>query len=125
MDPVITEARRFYDTLKAPKYGTSFRDVNNSLRLAAEGIHYKNTVCISYRPSLPAGYEVAPSPTASARPTGPAAARSPSRAPSASARFSRASRASTASASPTSSRCNALGRATPWAHEAHGRRRSR
>ena len=39
-------------------YGTSFRDPNNSLRLAAEGIHYKNTVCISYRPSLGADYEV-------------------------------------------------------------------
>jgi len=39
-------------------YGTSFRDPTNSLRLAAEGIHYKNTVCISYRPSLGAGYEV-------------------------------------------------------------------
>ncbi len=39
-------------------YGTSFRDPNNSLRLAAEGIHYKNTVCISFRPSLGAGYEV-------------------------------------------------------------------
>jgi len=39
-------------------YGTAFRDTNNSLRLAAEGLHYKNTLCISYRPSLGAGYEV-------------------------------------------------------------------
>jgi len=39
-------------------YGSSFRDVNNSLRLAAEGIHYKNTVCISFRPSLGPDYEV-------------------------------------------------------------------
>jgi hypothetical protein len=39
-------------------YGTMFRDTNNSLRLAAEGLHYKNTVCITYRPSLGAGYEV-------------------------------------------------------------------
>jgi hypothetical protein len=35
-----------------------FRDVNNSLRLAAEGLHYKNTVCITYRPSAAPGYEV-------------------------------------------------------------------
>jgi hypothetical protein len=39
-------------------YGTAFRDTNNSLRLAAEGLHYKNTVCITYRPSAAPGYEV-------------------------------------------------------------------
>jgi hypothetical protein len=39
-------------------YGTMFRDINNSLRLAAEGLHYKNTVCITYRPSAAPGYEV-------------------------------------------------------------------
>lgn len=39
-------------------YGTAFRDANNSLRLAAEGLHYKNTVCITYRPSAAPGYEV-------------------------------------------------------------------
>jgi len=39
-------------------YGTMFRDTNNSLRLAAEGLHYKNTVCITYRPSAEPGYEV-------------------------------------------------------------------
>jgi hypothetical protein len=39
-------------------YGTAFRDTNNSLRLAAEGLHAKNTVCITYRPSAAPGYEV-------------------------------------------------------------------
>ena len=39
-------------------YGTMFRDTHNSLRLAAEGLHYKNTVCITYRPSAAPGYEV-------------------------------------------------------------------
>src|SRR5512140_917686 len=39
-------------------YGTMFRDTYNSMRIAAEGMHAKNTVCISYRPSLGAGYEV-------------------------------------------------------------------
>ena len=43
-------------------YGTMFRDTNNSLRLAAEGLHRKNTVCITYRPSariqFGPGYEV-------------------------------------------------------------------
>jgi hypothetical protein len=39
-------------------YGTAFRDTTNSLRIATEGMHAKNTVCITYRPSLGAGYEV-------------------------------------------------------------------
>jgi|GEM_PF-2134709 len=39
-------------------YGTMFRDTYNSMRIAAEGMHAKNTVCISYRPSLGPGYEV-------------------------------------------------------------------
>jgi len=39
-------------------YGTMFRDENNSLRLAAEGLHYKNTVCISFRPSEPVDHQV-------------------------------------------------------------------
>jgi hypothetical protein len=39
-------------------YGTAFRDVVNSLPLAVEGLHPKNTVCISWRPSLPANYQV-------------------------------------------------------------------
>ena len=39
-------------------YGTAFRDSNNSLRLAVEGLHSKNTVCITYRPSMPSGYQV-------------------------------------------------------------------
>jgi hypothetical protein len=39
-------------------YGTAFRDVVNSLPLAEEGLHPKNTVCISYRPSAEPGYEV-------------------------------------------------------------------
>jgi len=39
-------------------YGTAFRDLVNSLPLAAEGLHSKNTVCISYRPSLDPDYQV-------------------------------------------------------------------
>jgi hypothetical protein len=39
-------------------YGTAFRDVVNSLPLAVEGAHPKNTVCITYRPSLATGYQV-------------------------------------------------------------------
>ncbi|MEO7731790.1 MAG: hypothetical protein ABIY55_12510 [Kofleriaceae bacterium] len=39
-------------------YGTAFRDVVNSLPLAIEGIHQKNTVCITWRPSLPVSYQV-------------------------------------------------------------------
>ena len=39
-------------------YGTVFRDVVNSLPIAVEGVHAKNTVCISWRPSLPASYQV-------------------------------------------------------------------
>jgi hypothetical protein len=39
-------------------YGTAFRDVVNSLPLAVEGLHSKNTVCISWRPSLPTNYQI-------------------------------------------------------------------
>ena len=39
-------------------YGTAFRDTHNSLRLATEGLLVKNTLCITYRPSLGPGYEV-------------------------------------------------------------------
>lgn len=39
-------------------YGLSFRDVRRSLKLAAEGTHPKNTVCITYRPSMDPGYEI-------------------------------------------------------------------
>lgn len=39
-------------------YGTAFRDLVNSLPLAVEGLHRKNTVCISYRPSAEPGYEI-------------------------------------------------------------------
>jgi hypothetical protein len=39
-------------------YGLSFRDVRRSLKLAAEGTHPKNTVCITYRPSMETGYEI-------------------------------------------------------------------
>lgn len=39
-------------------YGTAFRDVVNSLPIATEGLHAKNTVCITWRPSLPANYQV-------------------------------------------------------------------
>ena len=39
-------------------YGLSFRDVRRSLKLAAEGTHPKNTVCITYRPSMEPGYEI-------------------------------------------------------------------
>jgi hypothetical protein len=39
-------------------FGVAFRDVNNSLLLAQEGDHPKNTVCITYRPSMDEGYEI-------------------------------------------------------------------
>ena len=39
-------------------YGTAFRDALNSLPIAAEGVHAKNTVCITFRPSLPTNYQV-------------------------------------------------------------------
>jgi hypothetical protein len=39
-------------------YGLTFRDGRNSLQLAIEGEHPKNTVCITYRPSMGPGYEV-------------------------------------------------------------------
>jgi hypothetical protein len=39
-------------------YGTAFRDANNSLRLASEGLYPKNTVCISFRPSMEPDYQV-------------------------------------------------------------------
>jgi hypothetical protein len=39
-------------------YGVAFRDVNNSLALANEGTHPKNTVCITYRPSADEGYQI-------------------------------------------------------------------
>jgi hypothetical protein len=39
-------------------YGLAFRDVRRSLKLAAEGTHPKNTVCITYRPSMEPGYEI-------------------------------------------------------------------
>ena len=39
-------------------YGTAFRDVVNSLPIAVEGLHPKNTVCITYRPSMDANYQV-------------------------------------------------------------------
>ncbi len=39
-------------------YGTAFGDVVNSLPLSVEGLHPKNTVCITYRPSLPTNYQV-------------------------------------------------------------------
>jgi hypothetical protein len=39
-------------------YGTAFRDVVNSLPLAIAGTHRKNTVCITWRPSMPADYQV-------------------------------------------------------------------
>ena len=39
-------------------YGTAFRDMFHSLDIAAQGEHPKNTVCISWRPSLPADYQV-------------------------------------------------------------------
>ncbi|HEX2690823.1 MAG TPA: hypothetical protein VHN14_29615, partial [Kofleriaceae bacterium] len=39
-------------------YGTTFRDTNNSLRMAEEGLHPKNTVCITYRPSAEPGYQI-------------------------------------------------------------------
>jgi hypothetical protein len=39
-------------------YGYAFRDVRNSLALAEEGAHRKNTVCIAYLPNMAPGYEV-------------------------------------------------------------------
>lgn len=39
-------------------YGTAFRDVVNSLPLAIEGEHRKNTVCITWRPSMPVDYQI-------------------------------------------------------------------
>jgi hypothetical protein len=66
-------------------YGTSFRDPNNSLRLAAEGLHYKNTGCMSYRPSL--GAATRPSSIPITRTT--SAASGPSSTPSAAARCPR------------------------------------
>lgn len=39
-------------------YGTAFRDLVNSLPLAVEGTHPKNTVCITFRPSMPRDYQV-------------------------------------------------------------------
>jgi hypothetical protein len=39
-------------------YGLAFRDVRNSLQLAQEGVHPKNTVCIAYLPTMDPGYEV-------------------------------------------------------------------
>ena len=39
-------------------YGVALRDVRRSLRLAVEGEYPKNTVCITYRPSMDPGYEV-------------------------------------------------------------------
>jgi len=39
-------------------YGTAFRDLVNSLPIAVEGLHAKNTVCITYRPSLPVDYQI-------------------------------------------------------------------
>jgi hypothetical protein len=39
-------------------YGTAFRDIVNSLPLAVEGTHPKNTVCITWRPSAPVDYQV-------------------------------------------------------------------
>jgi hypothetical protein len=39
-------------------YGTALGDVVNSLPLAIEGLHPRDTLCITYRPSLPANYQV-------------------------------------------------------------------
>jgi hypothetical protein len=39
-------------------YGTTFRDTHNSLRMAKEGLHPKNTVCIAYRPSMEPDYQI-------------------------------------------------------------------
>ncbi len=39
-------------------YGVAFRDLNNSLAAAMSGNSPKNTVCITYRPSLPEDYQV-------------------------------------------------------------------
>jgi hypothetical protein len=39
-------------------YGLAFRDVRNSLHLAQEGDHPKNTVCIAYLPSAEPDYQI-------------------------------------------------------------------
>lgn len=39
-------------------YGTTFRDTHNSLRMAQDGLHPKNTVCITYRPSAEPDYQI-------------------------------------------------------------------
>jgi hypothetical protein len=39
-------------------YGYAFRDVRNSLQLAEDGGHAKNTVCIAYLPNMDPGYQV-------------------------------------------------------------------
>lgn len=39
-------------------YGQVFRDQAGSLAMALQGDHLRNTVCISYRPSLDPGYQV-------------------------------------------------------------------
>jgi hypothetical protein len=39
-------------------YGLTFRDPHTSLHLAQEGTRPRNTVCITYRPSMEAGYQV-------------------------------------------------------------------
>jgi hypothetical protein len=39
-------------------YGYAFRDVRNSLQLAQDGGHPKNTVCIAYLPTMDPGYQV-------------------------------------------------------------------
>jgi hypothetical protein len=39
-------------------FGTAFRDPVNSLPLAIEGMHRKNTVCITWRPSMAAEYQI-------------------------------------------------------------------
>jgi hypothetical protein len=39
-------------------FGTAFRDEVNSLPLAIEGMHRKNTVCITWRPSMAADYQI-------------------------------------------------------------------
>lgn len=39
-------------------FGLAFRDPHRSLQLATEGAHSKNTVCITYRPSMDPGYEI-------------------------------------------------------------------
>ena len=39
-------------------YGSVFADERRALPMAVEGKHARNTVCITYRPSMPRGYEV-------------------------------------------------------------------